>query len=213
MKKHVPYTLLVFILPFILVSCSDDRKMVNMALKKNGKVYLFSSLGEAAVVHSLAEGKAPAVLKDMQVVLEDGQLFTQTAFLKNVAAIFTRSYEIHEVPQGAVAGYLTTNNGRFNQVLEHKHGDEVGQITSQFTATITPTNGNSIAIIWEYAPAQKAIENCEVMSLVVPYVEGSTNEFTTRDFVMVNLSKLLQQINPQAALEFDEQNMVLYIVE
>ena len=55
-----------------MFSCETDNAVVNLALKKEGKVYVFSTLGSFIVENSIRKNESPAAFGFIQLFEDDG---------------------------------------------------------------------------------------------------------------------------------------------
>ena len=200
---------------FFLSSCSESQKSVNIALKKEGKTYLFSLMNKQNVVQQIAKGEMPAMMNSTVIVAEDGKLFMEASKIKTIANILGGSIEIFPKQETSFDGYfIEGETSVFSQSMKNKDTGEIGKIASIIEVRLSNESTEvSYPISWQVTPELKAIENCEIQSLTVKYSQHSDNEFTSKDFVMVNLEDINQFFGGHYSLRYDKNASLLYLEE
>lgn len=198
-----------------LASCSESQKTVNIALKKEGKTYLFSLMNKPIVEQQIAKGEMPAMMNSTVIVAENGKLFMDTSKIKTIANILGGNIDIFPKQETSFDGYfIEGETSVFMQSVKNKDMGEIGKIASVMEVTLRDeSTQTTYPISWQVTPELKAIENCEIQSLTVKYSQHSDNEFTSKDFVMVNLEDINQFFGGHYNLRYDKNASLLYVEE
>lgn len=209
---------ILLILTTILVfcSCSESQKMVNIALKKDGKTYLYSVINNRiAIEHLAANGSEPTLMNSTPLVYEDKQLFMDASSIKTISNILGGNVELLPKQATSFDGYfIEGENNVFSLQMKNEDNGDIAKIAGIMEINLkNQDTQNSYPIRWQITPELKAIENCEVKSLTVRYSQNSTNEFTFKDFVLVNLEDINQFFGENYTLRYDKKSSLLYVEE
>ena len=200
---------------FCFSACSESQKSVNIALKSKGKTYLYSIMNKTIVEQQLAKGEMPSMMNSTAVVTDGNQLFMDASKVKTISNILGNNIELFPKQETSFDGYFIEGEKTiFTQQLKNKDSGKIGQIAGVMEVTLThPVNGTTYLISWQISPELKALKNCELQSLTVKYSENSSNEFTSKDFVMVNLEDINSFFGGHYSLRYDENVSLLYVEE
>ena len=197
-----------------LSACSADQKVVNIAVSKQGKVYLYSLMGKQVAELQINQGDMPTIMKSTLVIPEKDVVFMSPSHLAEIANILGGNYSIIEKKEKSFDGYVVLENKKlFNQQFQNEDSGEIGKMIGKMTVSLTKSNTDKpYEIIWQIKPEQEAIKNCEVKSLwmksTVP-TDGDT--YYSEDHVLVNLNDIIQFYNSKAKVIYNEGAELLYI--
>lgn len=196
-----------------MTSCSESQKTVNIALTLSGKTYLYSIMNKIVVEQQLQNGEMPTMMNST-VIVEDGkQLFMDAHKIKTISNVLGGNIELLEKQETSFDGYFVEGSSSvFTQQLRNKDSGEIGKIAGIVEATLThPKNGSVYTISWQISPELKPIKNCSLQSLTVKYSQNSNNEFTSKDFVMVDLNDINTFFGSLYKLRYDENAALLHV--
>ena len=197
----------------LLTACSEDQKTVNIALKKDGKTYLYSILNSQLVEQQLAQGQMPTMMNSTAIVPQKGQILMDASKINTIANILGGNIQVFDKQERSFDGYFSLGEQQiFNQSLRNEDIGEIGKVAG-IVEIVLRNQQSTYNISYQITPELKAIENCEVKSLTVPYSENSTNEFTSKDFVMVNLEDINQFFGGHYSMKYDKEASLLYVEE
>ena len=208
--------LLILTTILIFCSCSESQTMVNIALKKDGKTYLYSVINNrVAIEHLAANGSKPTLMNSTPLVYENKQLLMEASSIKTISNILGGNVELLPKEAKSFNGYFIEGEDNiFSIQMKNEDNGDISKIAGVMEINLKNQNTqNSYPIRWQITPELKAIENCEVKSLTVPYSKNSTNEFTSKDFVMVNLEDINQFFGGHYSMKYDKEASLLYVEE
>ncbi len=217
-RKIIYWSLLIFYAS-MLASCSfstsDDRKSVNLILKKDGKLYLFSTLGTFVTKNSLDKNMSPAIVETTKIVEKEGKFFVQPTHLKNIVNLISGNYVLLDYKEKSFDGYVT--EGEFD-VYDKKYGSEstekIGKMISTANVFITDTsNIKKYHISWQRNPNQKPLKNCVEMSLWTDksYKPGETSVVKEK-YIMIDLNTIVEYFNFKVKLDYVKDDELLYVI-
>jgi len=220
MRKKI--LLVLFILSFgglffIIGSCSDDRKMVNLALKEEGKVYLVPLMAKKEMLEpQLSRNKTPEVSKSLQLIQDHGDLFIEPRNLKNMVNLIANNYTLYGKNEGTYNGYVVFEHQEaFEYTVNNVNTDKIGEQLKQETIRIKGENsGKILEIVWSSSPKPKVEKNCVVKRLWVvehPYPGKSVGDY--QNAVVVNLNEVINFFDNGTRLEYDEDGENLYVIK
>lgn len=207
----------LLILVVILVGCdmSDDRKLVHLAIKKDGKTYLFSNMGSFITQNSISKNESPPIMKTTQVIEEGGDIYVQTSDLEKIVNLISGNYELFSYQEKSYDGYVVEGD---YEVYDKKYGTEstakIGQMISKANVNISDTSQmKEYEISWHRSPNQKPVKNCEEMDLWVDksYKPGTTT-LAQQAYIVVNLSDIVNFYNSNVSIEYSEEDEILYVI-
>ena len=208
--KHLKIIIVSLI---FLTSCSEDQKTINIALKREGKTYLYSILNGQMVEQQLAQGQMPTMMNSTAIVPRKGQILMDASKINTIANILGGNIQVFDKQERSFDGYFSLGEQQiFNQSLRNEDIGEIGKVAG-IMKIVLRNELSTYNISYQITPELKAIENCEVKSLTVPYSENSTNEFTSKDFVMVNLEDINQFFGGHYSMKYDKEASLLYLEE
>ena len=201
----------------LLTACStsDDRKVVNLILKKDNKAYLFSSLGTFITKNSLDKKTSPPIVQTTKIIEDEGKLFVQPTHLKDIVSLISGNYILHDYQEKSFDGYVT--EGEFD-VFDKKYGSEstekIGEMISTANIYLADTGKTKeFHISWQRQPKQKPLKNCIEMSVWADrsYKPGETT-VVKEDNIVVNLSEIVEFFKSDIKLDYIEDDAILYII-
>ncbi|MEM7086737.1 MAG: hypothetical protein AAF489_11175 [Bacteroidota bacterium] len=204
----------------LLFSCAnfatDERKSVQLILKKDNKMYLFSSLGTMITKNSLDKNESPPILNATRIVKKNNELYVEPQHLENMVDLISGNYVLHDFQEKSFDGYVT--RGRY-KVYDKKYSSEstekIGQMAS--TANIYLNNmdqSKTYHISWQRSPNQIAIENCTEMALWVDKSYKPGERVVSQDkFIMIKLNDIVEFYHSNVTLEYDDDGILYFISE
>lgn len=208
----------LFLSASLLLSCSDfasdDRKSVDVILKKDGKVYLFSALGTFITESKLNKNESPPVVASTRIVEKDNKLFVEPQYVEAMSNLISGNYVLHNHLEKSFDGYVTEGKHKlYDKSYTNKSTEKIGEMNSIaniFLKDINQTREHHIS--WQRNPNQSPLKNCVEMALWVDksYKPGERTA-AKEDFIMINLNDLVQFYNSNIRLDYDEKEEVLYL--
>lgn len=109
--KSATNSVIIILLLFLVgtlsaCSLSDDRKSVNLALKKDGKTYVFSMIGAVITKHHLSNGDTPSIMSPIGIVELDGELYLQAGEIEDFVNMISGNYELLPYQEQSYDGYI-----------------------------------------------------------------------------------------------------------
>jgi len=203
----------------LLMSCTDfatdDRKSVRLILKKDGKAYLFSPLGTFITKNKLNKNESPPIVTSTRVVKKDDHLYMEPQHIKDMANLISGNYVIHDHQEKSFDGYVTEGgHDIYDKKYTNESTEKIGEIIS--TANIHLKNINQTKehhISWQRSPNQSPIQNCIEMALWVDKSYKPGERTAAKDnFIMIDLNDLVEFYNSNIALDYVEEEEILYII-
>lgn len=210
------FILCLGIIIILMSSCSESQKMVNIALQKDGKTYLYSVINNrVAIEHLAANGSEPTIMNSTSLVYEDKQFFMEASTIKTISNVLGGNVELFPTQEKSFDGYfIEGKNDIFSLQMKNEDNGDIAKIAGVMEINLkNQKTHTSFPIKWQITPKLKAIENCEIQSLTVRYSQNSSNEFTSKDFVMVNLEDINQFFGGNYTLRYDRRASLLYVQE
>ncbi|MGB0521577.1 MAG: hypothetical protein ACPGJS_01395 [Flammeovirgaceae bacterium] len=206
--------LLIICAIYCLSACSADQKLVNIAVSKQGKVYLYSLMGQSGVEQQLAIGETPTVMK-AHLVLPDGDaVWMEASKLDVVANILGGNYTLIDKKEKSYDGYVVLGQHQLvAQKYQNEDSGEIGKLIGKMNVTLSnQENANQHEIVWQLTPELKALQNCEKRSLTVQStVPGEDHTYYLKDHVLVNLKDVVNFYGIDAEVIYNEGAELLYI--
>lgn len=198
-------------------SCSDDRKFVNLALKKGEKVYLLpSNTDKNALKKQLSKGETPTVSNSVQIIEDRGALYVEPKNFEKVVNLIAGNYVLFEEKESSHDGYVAFNDKDiFEYKVNNVNTEKIGQQIKQEIIQISnPSETKSLEIVWSSFPEPKAKKNCVVKRLWVvehPYPGKTVGDY--QNAVVINLNDIVAFYDNGTTLKYEENNKILYIVK
>lgn len=191
--------------------------IVNIALRENGKTYIFSLMTSEQVQHQISKHKSPVALPFLKLYSEDKTLYIEPEHIKEIVNVLCGNYTLHDYPEQSFDGYVTNGPSDCGKHSVHnttteKIGEQVLHHNYYFTH---PETKNSMAIRWKLNPSTgeiQALENCSEKAFRItenPH-PGETYTFSKK-FVVVDLNYLTHFFGKGINLELEAENQLLYI--
>ena len=91
---------------FMVRGCAGNISpdVANLALKTEGKTYVYSQLGSTIVKKSIKENKSPNAMAFVQVFKDNDEFFVAPGMMKEVAHLFAGNYETHAYEEKKLSG-------------------------------------------------------------------------------------------------------------
>ncbi|GEM_PF-3570390 len=205
---------------FIVKSCTSNISpdVANLALDKNGSIFLFSPLGNNVVSSSLESGQSPAASAFVRVYKDDDEFYVEPGSMKEIVDVFSNNYILHPYEEKSYEGYVTSSDtsDAFSISTSFESTEKVGEQLTIFSVPLRHDEKRDEMIVrWSFNPKSgvyKARENCEVHSFWFQ-TNPSPGEtvISAEDFLVINLNKLAKFYNKSFRYDADEQ--VLYIID
>lgn len=220
-KKVIKFIVLIAgvvgLFSIFMFSCETESAVVNLALKQNGKTYLFSKMGSFIVEESIKKQESPSAFPFIQIFEDDG-LFVSPQNAEDIANVLGGNFKIHPYPEASYDGYITVErNSLFTIDLKNKSTVKIGEQIQEYTVQLlNPHNQEVHEIQWEWNPKAghfKAIKNCEVKSFwITTSIQPGETVTSSEDFIMVSLADLVAFYGGYS-LEFDQEGQLLYLIQ
>ena len=213
-KTWLPLVLITVVFGFS--ACSPSHKLCNFALKKDGKVYMYSMMGQFIVEHQLEQGETPTIMPQRSLVLIDGDYYIDASQMEHVVNVLSGNYKLYPKQEPSFDGYLAAGKHEVHHKKYTQRATEnIGTMANEVRVTLKDTSGSKEMLIrWQRQPEIEALENCEVHQLKMDrsYAPGE-QVITLEDGVVVPLQTLIDFYDPRIEAEYDsEQDMVYFIV-
>ena len=204
--KHFAFIGLVFVLLFS--ACGEDLKMVSIAIKKGGKVYLFSSSAESY----LQMNQTPPVYNYIRVYKKGGKLYTNPPSLEYFVNLIAGNMVLFDHQEKSYDGYVSVGNRKIYKLQANNESTEkIGeQLTIMHAEMIDTNTTKKHEIVWQYTPEIKAEKNCEKKKLWVYGDEPGS--ITLRGSIVVDLQTIVDFYNNGVTLDYDKSNKIVYII-
>lgn len=207
----------VFVLTLFATGCSDDRKLVNVALKKEGKVYMLPFIAEPQTLEfQLSNNETPTLIKDVDIVKDKDILYVTPEDFLRILNLIADNYILYDKQEGAFDGYV--GFGRKEVIkfgTKQVNTDKIGkQIRKQIIVLENPKSKKQMEIIWSDDPKPLAYANCVVKSLWTlesPYPGRTIGNY--KDTVLINLNQIVDFYNNGMRLEYNEKEEMLYLIK
>lgn len=223
MKKGLIFLLvLIFVgglgaLLYWVVMTPSALQVVNLALKKEGKVYVFSQMDPDDVQEMIASQKSPPASRFLHLLVKK-ELYLQPRYLGEIVHLLSGNYLLFDYSEKSFDGYITTNEQDLVQSdMETQTTEKVGEQLLVSTVDLRHDSKPSKRISWSQVSMStklKAIENCELKSFMIvssPY--PGTTVGANEKMIVVKLQDLINYYNPDLSLEYNRDEQLLYIIE
>lgn len=201
----------------LLTSCSGDRKFVNLALKKDHKVYLVPFIASRVVLEQqLSENETPTIFKFLGIIEDNGELFVETKDLEKILNLIGNNYVLLRKEEKAHDGYVAFGDMNiYNYSIKTINTDKIGQQIYKPTIVVTnPSTNKTLEIVWSSIPEPTAEKNCTNKRVFVtenPYPGKTVGSY--KKVVVVNLNDILDFFDNGTTLEYDKSEKILYVVK
>lgn len=223
MKKNVA-AILIFIgliilgaAVFIIFFSSSDSRLVNLALQKEGKTYVFSKSGPQITQSAIEKEKSPYVFPFMELLVRK-ELYISPYKMEELCNLLGGGYTLHEYAEKSYEGYVTTRSQEhYILTTENQSTEQVGEQLLINTVTLTNDQGATKRIVWSQKPQsskQTPIENCELKSFMIvtsPHPGETVGNF--EKILVVKLKDLVDFFNSGLSLEYKKKEQLLYVKE
>ncbi len=221
-KKGVKSILII--IGFIIASSilfpmllESDSAVVNLVLKKKGKVYVFSKMGTFLAQNSLKKNESPSVVSFMQVFEGDGTIYAAPHSIGDFVNLLCGNYVIHEHKENNQDGYITVGKSNcLSNSIKNENGENIGEQIRINTLELENTHsGESFEISWEQnvkTYESRALKNCEDKSFMIStQVYKGKSVMSSKKLIMVDLGEIVKFYGNKANLEFNEDQQLLHI--
>ena len=202
---------------FAFGSCSNvSPDVATLALKKDGKVYLYAAGSSEWVDASLAKKESPASMAFVQVHKDDDKHYLTPLLMAKVVQAMAGDTKLHNYKEKSYDGYFTANDNLAFDIKTRQESTEViGEQLTISEMTVKNEDGEELPISWSFNPKQneyKAYKNCLVKSFWFE-TNPSPGEtvISSKDFLVVNLHGLCSFF--KCSYEYDSDHQVLYIIK
>lgn len=202
---------------FFFFSCETENLLVNLALKKQGKTYVFSKLGSFITKTTLDNNESPSVFPFVQIFNDDG-LFVSPDHIEEIVNTVGGNYELFPFEEKSYDGYFTApKNSLYSSNNVNRSTEVVGEQIRETTITLNKLEGTQVyEIVYEYNPASgeyKAIKNCKEKSFwITRSIQPGETTTSSEDFIMVNLNEIVTFYDSNLELKLNTEEQLLYII-
>lgn len=203
----------------LFLSCgdfaTDDRKNVNLVLKKEGKTYLFSPMGTMITKNKLDNNESPPIVTNTQIVKKNENLYVEPRHLENIAAILSGNYVVHDYQEKSYDGYITKGKlDIYNNKYSNQSTEKIGKMISTaniYLMDIEQTKKHQIS--WQRKPSQSPTQNCVEMNLWADrsYKPGNRT-VALEKFIMVDLNDIVEFYDSKTKLDYNKEDEILYFL-
>lgn len=198
-------------------SCSSNISpdIANLALKTNGKTFLYSNLGSLNVQMSIDKNESPAAMAFVKVYKDDEEYFVEPKDMQSVIDLMSGNTALFEYEEKSYEGYVTSDTAvNYKSSLSYESTAKVGEQLSVHSVQLK-NDADSMSIQWKFNPKTGeniAVSNCAVRSFWFQ-TNPSPGEtvISSEDFLVVKLKALCKFYN--CTFEYDPEAMVLYITK
>jgi hypothetical protein len=186
--------------------------VVNLAVKKGGKTYVYSNMGKFIVETQIKQKQSPTYSASTFLYKDDG-LYVDPNTIKDLVHVFANNLLYFDLKETSFDGYVTYDSLEvYKNEYTTKSTSNIGEQLIVYSTTLK--NGNkSLLISWSYnskTMEYKPIKNCETHSFYSqssPY-PGKTVT-SSSDYIVIPLDKIAKFYNRKYT--FDEEQKVLYV--
>jgi hypothetical protein len=194
--------------------CTSDLSpdVVNLAVKKGGKTYVYSNMGKFIVETQIKQKQSPTYSASTFLYKDDG-LFVDPNSIKDLVHVFANNLLYFDLKEKSFDGYVTYDSLEvYVNETKTQSGLNIGEQLIVYTTTLK--NGNkSMIISWSYNSKTleyKPIKNCESHSFYSqssPY-PGKTVT-SSSDYIVIPLDKIAAFYKRKYT--YDEEQKVLFV--
>lgn len=201
-----------------MVASETKNGLVNLVLKKDNKVYVYSNTGEFIAQNSIKNGESPPTMAFIHMYEEDEDLYIDpsTSYLKDIANLFCGNFQIHRYVEKSSDGYITSEGGLcFESSYKNRSTENIGEQVQINMVTLKDGNGKTYNIQWETNKRtyeSKAIQNCYEKSFQIKTsVQPGEFVIASKDFIMINLQDVANFYGNKIELRLDKEAQLLYL--
>lgn len=208
----IPLGFGIFFLVKSLLSDSSPQ-MANIVVKKNGKSYIYSNMGKFIVENAIKNKRSPAVIATTLIYKDEDEIFLDPMNLSNFSSLLSGNCKYYDYKDISVDGYVTQDSMSTNNLKTWIRSTKQIGIQLIENLLVLENGKKKFPIIWSVNSStgeKTAVKNCEKHAFYVksnPY-PGKT-VFSSKDFIVVNLSKIDRYFNLKTNYNSDEK--ILYI--
>lgn len=199
---------------FGVKGCMSDLSpvVVNLAVKKGGKTYVYSNMGKFIVETQIKQKQSPTYSASTFLYKDDG-LYLDPNLMKDLVNVFADNLHYYDFKEQSFDGYVTYDSLEvYKNETKTESGKNIGEQLIIYSVILK--NGNkSMKITWLYNSKTlefKPIQNCESHSFysqTSPY-PGKTVT-SSSDHIVIPLDKIAKFYNRKYT--YDEEQKVLYV--
>lgn len=220
-KSVVGFIVIIAIAASVFASFAFFNKtsmdVVNLALRTDNKVYLFSNLGSIAVQMSLKIKQSPVTMNYLRLFQHDKEIYITPTDLKDVAQLLGGDYKLHPYQEQSHDGYVTAGDGSvYTLAIQSETTAQIGERMIVNEITIShPKTGQKTKIVWHRnakTGQATAVANCQLKSF---WLRSSAYPgkyvVTAQDFIVVNLKNVARLFGKNVTLDYVAKDQILYI--
>ncbi|WP_435624553.1 hypothetical protein [Flagellimonas sp.] len=202
---------------FSKIMVKEDAVVVNLALKEEGKVYVFSFSSAKGVKQQILKNSSPSVGPFIQVFEEDELHYVQPKDIKEIVNILCGNYRIHEYPEQRFDGYITTTQMKcLNHFVRNENTSKIVEQMKVHEMSLSSPVSDSLRVVrWSsnYLSGETQIlENCQKKQFRVAENPHPGETFVcSKEFIVVNLEEMGSFYSQKVSFELDKKNQLLYI--
>lgn len=106
---------------YFLFLSSPGAVNVNLAVKQDEAIYVFSMFGENYVKQTISKGESPTTMPSFELYSDNDSLFVKTDKIIEIYNLIAGNYIIHKYKEPAFEGYVTVNNNNGVHIHEIKN--------------------------------------------------------------------------------------------
>lgn len=204
---------------FNMFTSETNNSFVNLALKKEDKVYVFSKQGTHLVQNSIAKNESPSSIPFVQLFEEDGILYMTPDNLEKIADVLSGNYQTHEYQEKSFNGYITSGKSvSFERSYKNESTANIGEQLRLNTVQLNKlTSKDILRIRWKLNMKSyklQAVENCKKKSfMIATRIQPGEVVRASEDFIMVNLKDLVKFYGDKVILELNVEDQLLYFIQ
>lgn len=204
---------------FMIRGCEGNVSpdVANLALKSDGKTYVYSQLSSTIVKKTITENQSPSAMAFVQIYKDGDKYFVAPNVMREVVDLFSGNYQKHVYKEKSYEGYVTSGtNEVFGISTSYESTDKIGEQLTVYSVRLGQVEKRAELIIrWSFnskTGEYKALENCIVKSFWIQ-TNPSPGEtvISSKDFLVVSIATLQEFYGD--SFEYDAEGKVLYIVD
>ena len=194
--------------------CMSDLSpdVVNLAVKKGGKTYVYSNMGKFVVETQIKQKQSPSYMATTFLYKDDG-LYLDPNLMKDLVNVFADNLHYYELKEQSFDGYVTYDSLEvYKNETKTQSTKNIGEQLILYSIMLK--NGTkSMVIRWSFNSKSgefKPIKNCESHSFYSqtnPY-PGKTVT-SSSDYIVVPLDKIANFYKRKYT--YDQEQKVLYV--
>lgn len=211
----IPMLVIGFAVLMMMSGSSPSAKQVSFAVKKDGKIYMYSSMGAFITEKKLSQGETPPLLPIGGLVVLDDGYYIKAGSIEEFANIFSNNFSIYEHKEISYDGYMAAGElDVYDKKYISEATEQIGVMRNVVKVVLSnPKSNETYTIRWVRPPGDlEAIENCLIKTVIVDrsYRPGETT-YTWEDEIVVRLDDIIQFYDPSITVEYDEEHSVLFL--